>query len=143
MTLVPVLAFFFFFFFNDTATTEIYTLSLHDALPISALARPMGRDRVGADHSRGRGHRRLGARGAPAGAALPRPAPDPADRRGRVARPGRRVARHGWGAPPPRPDRRRGGHRARRTRAGAARHRDRHRTRAAAVAGCARSEEPT
>src|SRR5256885_12460854 len=30
----PVLS--FFFFFNDTATTEIYTLSLHDALPISA-----------------------------------------------------------------------------------------------------------
>src|SRR5688572_31621824 len=28
------LVFFFFFFFNDTATTEIYTLSLHDALPI-------------------------------------------------------------------------------------------------------------
>src|SRR2546430_7489843 len=27
----------FFFFFNDTATTEIYTLSLHDALPISIL----------------------------------------------------------------------------------------------------------
>src|SRR2546430_6139695 len=27
--------FFSFFFFNDTATTEIYTLSLHDALPIS------------------------------------------------------------------------------------------------------------
>src|SRR2546430_5187989 len=26
------------FFFNDTATTEIYTLSLHDALPISSLA---------------------------------------------------------------------------------------------------------
>src|SRR5258708_14541389 len=31
-TLLPVLS---FFFFNDTATTEIYTLSLHDALPIS------------------------------------------------------------------------------------------------------------
>ena len=30
-----MLLFFFFFFFNDTATTEIYTLSLHDALPIS------------------------------------------------------------------------------------------------------------
>src|SRR2546422_8173709 len=30
---------FFFFFFNDTATTEIYTLSLHDALPISAARR--------------------------------------------------------------------------------------------------------
>src|SRR5258705_8146309 len=27
----------YFFFFNDTATTEIYTLSLHDALPISRL----------------------------------------------------------------------------------------------------------
>src|SRR5258708_16067631 len=30
----PALLFVFFFFFNDTATTEIYTLSLHDALPI-------------------------------------------------------------------------------------------------------------
>src|SRR2546426_6938923 len=29
-----------FFFFNDTATTEIYTLSLHDALPISVSGRP-------------------------------------------------------------------------------------------------------
>src|SRR5688572_33038093 len=34
---------FFFFFFNDTATTEIYTLSLHDALPIFAgIARTFG-----------------------------------------------------------------------------------------------------
>src|SRR2546430_9410687 len=32
-----------FFFFNDTATTEIYTLSLHDALPISAR----GASRIG------------------------------------------------------------------------------------------------
>src|SRR5688572_33081418 len=37
---------FFFFFFNDTATTEIYTLSLHDALPIfgslsSSSVRPL------------------------------------------------------------------------------------------------------
>src|SRR5258708_30451093 len=32
------LAYAFFFFFNDTATTEIYTLSLHDALPICSLA---------------------------------------------------------------------------------------------------------
>src|SRR2546426_10145588 len=32
LLLIPV---FSFFFFNDTATTEIYTLSLHDALPIS------------------------------------------------------------------------------------------------------------
>src|SRR2546425_13224221 len=34
--------FFFFFFFNDTATTEIYTLSLHDALPISYTDLPDG-----------------------------------------------------------------------------------------------------
>src|SRR3712207_9101908 len=33
-----------FFFFNDTATTEIYTLSLHDALPISHF--PQDRSRV-------------------------------------------------------------------------------------------------
>src|SRR3712207_7391030 len=32
----------FFFFFNDTATTEIYTLSLHDALPISPSAESLG-----------------------------------------------------------------------------------------------------
>src|SRR5256885_6065945 len=38
------LSMFFFFFFNDTATTEIYTLSLHDALPICAgnIARQTG-----------------------------------------------------------------------------------------------------
>src|SRR2546421_13110389 len=35
IVLTLLFAFFFFFFFNDTATTEIYTLSLHDALPIS------------------------------------------------------------------------------------------------------------
>src|SRR3712207_7596445 len=46
---------FVFFFFNDTATTEIYTLSLHDALPISAR-RP---DRRRVRRARGR---RSGAR---------------------------------------------------------------------------------
>src|SRR5215510_16315962 len=35
---------FFFFFFNDTATTEIYTLSLHDALPIADGRRRGRRD---------------------------------------------------------------------------------------------------
>src|SRR2546429_2676826 len=50
----------FFFFFNDTATTEIYTLSLHDALPISIV------------------------RGAAAQVAVQRP-PDLACRRGRIA----------------------------------------------------------
>src|SRR2546427_7331885 len=41
---------FSFFFFNDTATTEIYTLSLHDALPISHGRGP----RAGASASRNR-----------------------------------------------------------------------------------------
>src|SRR2546428_8498791 len=40
-----------FFFFNDTATTEIYTLSLHDALPISGAAAP--RPRVAGAGDRG------------------------------------------------------------------------------------------
>src|SRR5947209_13531791 len=51
---------FFFVLFNDTPTTEIYTLSLHDALPIWPAVLPLGR--------RGSGNRRpprrLGARGA-------------------------------------------------------------------------------
>src|SRR2546426_7431151 len=41
---------YFFFFFNDTATTEIYTLSLHDALPIwswSAAFSPRRRNDAG------------------------------------------------------------------------------------------------
>src|SRR5262249_62404968 len=46
-------SFSFFFFFNDTATTEISTLSLHDALPISDLVVPLLhrllRDHVGRD----------------------------------------------------------------------------------------------
>src|SRR2546429_8618742 len=41
-----LVALFIFFFFNDTATTEIYTLSLHDALPISQLARQLGAGRL-------------------------------------------------------------------------------------------------
>src|SRR3712207_8004122 len=45
------------FFFNDTATTEIYTLSLHDALPILFLANEAGGDVAGAEarvlHQRG------------------------------------------------------------------------------------------
>src|SRR3712207_7916879 len=35
-----------FFFFNDTATTEIYTLSLHDALPISVSTQATARNRT-------------------------------------------------------------------------------------------------
>src|SRR5256885_9037077 len=43
---------FFFFFFNDTATTEIYTLSLHDALPISLSDRMGGEGPARGGHSR-------------------------------------------------------------------------------------------
>src|SRR2546428_13307919 len=35
MSMLVIYIYYVFFFFNDTATTEIYTLSLHDALPIS------------------------------------------------------------------------------------------------------------
>src|SRR2546429_4371370 len=49
------------FFFNDTATTEIYTLSLHDALPISAGAGWQQRHRRDG-HPAGQGARRHGHR---------------------------------------------------------------------------------
>src|SRR5688572_32120642 len=51
------------FFFNDTATTEIYTLSLHDALPISSLGqhRPRSAGRAGHADARARAHRRVEA----------------------------------------------------------------------------------
>src|SRR6266540_1905831 len=75
--LITCFLFFFFFFFNDTATTEIYTLSLHDALPIS---HPGRRDRADPDPGAGRvaepGH---GGRGVPV-------------RGGAAAAPQRRVA---------------------------------------------------
>src|SRR5256886_17419690 len=60
------LRYFAFFFFNDTATTEIYTLSLHDALPISLqlFARPAHLDpRLrGARAVRRAGHQGAGGR---------------------------------------------------------------------------------
>src|SRR5216684_4993217 len=49
--------FFYFFFFNDTATTEIYTLSLHDALPIyDRAAGPLPRHDHDAHAAVGLGH---------------------------------------------------------------------------------------
>src|SRR2546427_1279576 len=55
----------FFFFFNDTATTEIYTLSLHDALPILAVAELVRGlvIRAGTGVLRMEGRQRLGRRG--------------------------------------------------------------------------------
>src|SRR5574342_1238378 len=49
---ISYLSLYVFFFFNDTATTEIYTLSLHDALPIwaqSDIARPSHASAFGVD----------------------------------------------------------------------------------------------
>src|SRR3712207_6903074 len=54
-----------FFFFNDTASPDIYTLSLHDALPISRLLPLRGARRGGAP---GAGRRLVGARRARRGA---------------------------------------------------------------------------
>src|SRR3712207_9277985 len=62
----------FFFFFNDTATTEIYTLSLHDALPICSrrrARRPPRRSRRTAPPSGAAGSPGRGAR--PPGRARP------------------------------------------------------------------------
>src|SRR2546429_5002000 len=53
---------FFFFFFNDTATTEIYTLSLHDALPIYLSRVPLRRS-----HRATPGRDRARSAGAPLG----------------------------------------------------------------------------
>src|SRR5215211_1810822 len=50
--LVIIVCFFFFFFFNDTATTEIYTLSLHDALPILGKVPARSRSHSGASSAR-------------------------------------------------------------------------------------------
>src|SRR2546426_12242528 len=79
----------FFFFFNDTATTEIYTLSLHDALPISR--EQAGRPRLSQDQVRSlrgvtgdacaRGERARGV-GEPAAGPVLRAAPRPRPRAG-------------------------------------------------------------
>src|SRR5712692_11746659 len=53
----PDLFYLLFFFFNDTATTEIYTLSLHDALPISCASAPQEED-PGMPHTKTRPARR-------------------------------------------------------------------------------------
>src|SRR3712207_8071323 len=73
------------FFFNDTATTEIYTLSLHDALPIcgrSATGAPCCAPPTGPRTGAGRDRPRPGSRsGAPAASLHRHPAQDPgADR---------------------------------------------------------------
>src|SRR3712207_6501792 len=86
---------FFGLFFNDTATTEIYTLSLHDALPICGNARATDRRQTGSAHR----SRRVAAHRKPDEASVHEPAqPAPGwrgrrahalrgrDRRGRLAR---------------------------------------------------------
>src|SRR2546426_10697944 len=80
----------FFFFFNDTATTEIYTLSLHDALPIYRW-----RARCGAQGGR---RNRAGAAGPAAVPGRTGAVSPPAGRR--PAPPGGRAARSGPGRRP-------------------------------------------
>src|SRR2546430_10132148 len=80
--MLPV-SFFVFFFFNDTATTEIYTLSLHDALPISQRdAHAIPRQRLVVDdqgaHAILSGHPRApGKRAGMAGGSVRRRRPAP------------------------------------------------------------------
>src|SRR2546425_10897712 len=67
--------YFSFFFFNDTATTEIYTLSLHDALPISVRRSgpaPEQGEQDGAEHQR---HHRGGDEREPGPEQVPHGAP--------------------------------------------------------------------
>src|SRR6266481_4950695 len=71
------------FFFNDTATTEIYTLSLHDALPISSTRRPFVAGASPPRSTASRGRLRPGTPGA---------IRDPARRAGGLARGSRRRA---------------------------------------------------
>src|SRR2546426_10585066 len=73
------LSFSFFFFFNDTATTEIYTLSLHDALPISSFrcAARSSRTRAARSTDSDRpGGRCVPPRGGPCGSPRRRPPRD-------------------------------------------------------------------
>src|SRR2546422_4696292 len=68
-----------FFFFNDTATTEIYTLSLHDALPISS--RPIRGDGCSWSRPTWRGTTRGGRRASGATSRCSRASPRPRRRR--------------------------------------------------------------
>src|SRR5215213_11503339 len=84
----------FFFFFNDTATTEIYTLSLHDALPIYQRARVLGLIlQLDQRADRGQEGAQDRATGDPAGEASGEPArPQPAE--ADQERPGQREREH-------------------------------------------------
>src|SRR2546426_12770682 len=96
--LAPSSLSFSFFFFNDTATTEIYTLSLHDALPISGprgprpvARRDRGRSREGGVVRRvprcERADRRRPSRGAGDGGRRARPSGNRGARRAVAAQP--------------------------------------------------------
>src|SRR3712207_8227555 len=79
----PLTTLVMFFFFNDTATTEIYTLSLHDALPISIYVRAIlellrsGLPVHGLAHITGGGVQNLTRLAAPVGFAIESPLPAP------------------------------------------------------------------
>src|SRR6266540_6682916 len=97
-----MLGIWFFFFFNDTATTEIYTLSLHDALPISPRRR---RSASASCRYRRRLDRAACSFPASPRSAIAAPAPRPAS--SSPSRPGRQFARLvGRSVPPSTPDER-------------------------------------
>src|SRR5256885_17245352 len=91
-----MLIMFLLFFFNDTATTEIYTLSLHDALPIS---RPAAQGHAHGDHAlrprHGHSPAWRPAAAQPGGAAVAAPGAQRA-----VRRRARGLAAHAGHAPP-------------------------------------------
>src|SRR2546422_9477291 len=81
--MLPAYVLHFFFFFNDTATTEIYTLSLHDALPISLNTCRTSSSGFTAPQSPRRERRKAAASVSPSLRRLPGPtaAPSSADRK--------------------------------------------------------------
>src|SRR2546422_9642250 len=100
--MVTLSSFISFFFFNDTATTEIYTLSLHDALPICALAhRRVGCDRRGCRRAGAGGVQRGGERADAGGGALRGRERDPGDASAAAARAARGADPTGLGPRPP------------------------------------------
>src|SRR6266542_5011264 len=88
--------FFFFFFFNDTATTEIYTLSLHDALPILPVSIAWAQRETKSSTRTYCSTRRISASVGAAGVVMPASPPRAQGSGG----PGQGPA-HSWGSPGP------------------------------------------
>src|SRR5256886_58832 len=97
---------FFFFFFNDTATTEIYTLSLHDALPICrhVSGRTLAAEEPGEGDARAQGPAPRARAAGAAGGDCRRPAESGGDRRAERTDPHLQLPPDARHRPPDRPD---------------------------------------